>query len=291
MSAAVVPRPASASLQTPQPGLLGDTKERDYAHKLSRFNRFAAPELRRAMESLHLQPGMRVLDAGCGTGEALRWLRDAVGAQGSVLGIDLSTAHLALARPQAPADVDVIQADVTMLPLQAGSFDLIWTVNTLNHLRDPLSGLSALLALLRPGGRVAWGQSSFLPDMYFAWDARLERVTNEAVRSYYRDRYSLDERDLTGVRALAGMLRQAGFKNVQARTFNIDRISPLAPNDEDYLLETIFRGTWGPRLQPYLSEDDYAELLRLCDPGDPRFALRRPDFHFLQTFTLVVGSV
>jgi ubiquinone/menaquinone biosynthesis C-methylase UbiE len=282
MPAAVVPMPS---------GLLGDTKERDYAHKLSRFNRFAAPELRRAMESLHLQPGMSVLDAGCGTGEALRWLHDAVGTQGAVLGIDLSTAHLALARAQAPTDVGVIQADVTMLPLQAGSFDLIWTVNTLNHLHDPIAGLSALLALLRPGGRVAWGQSSFLPDMYFAWDARLERVTNEAVRRYYRDRYGLDERDLTGVRALVGMLREAGLNDVRAQTFSIDRVSPLAASDEDYLLETLFRGTWGPRLQPYLSEDDYAELLRLCDPHDARFALARPDFHFLQTFTLVVGGV
>ncbi|MGA7439828.1 MAG: hypothetical protein WBW32_17025, partial [Luteibacter sp.] len=58
----------------PARGLLGDTTARDYSEKLRRFNAFAAPELCRAIASLGLKPGMRVLDAGCGTGEALAWL-------------------------------------------------------------------------------------------------------------------------------------------------------------------------------------------------------------------------
>src|SRR6185312_13111688 len=58
--------------------LLGDTTARDYAHKLNLFNSFAQPELRRAIADLDLKPGMRVLDAGCGTGEALEWLLDEV---------------------------------------------------------------------------------------------------------------------------------------------------------------------------------------------------------------------
>ncbi|MHA6203574.1 class I SAM-dependent methyltransferase [Dyella soli] len=270
-------------------GLLGDTKHRDYAPKLSLFNRFAAPELRKAIASLQLEPGAHVLDAGCGTGEALQWLRDAVGDEGTVTGLDLSSAHVAAARAQAPADALVIQADLDRLPLPARCFDLVWSVNTINHLRDPDAGLATLAALLRPGGRLALGQSSLLPDMYFAWDSRLERLTNEAVRQYYRDRYALDERDLTAVRALVGRLRRAGLKDVRARTFIIERVSPVGTDDENYLLEAIFRATWGERLRPYLSDADHAELARLCDPLDPGYALRRSDFHFLQTFTLVVG--
>ena len=57
-----------------------------------------------------------------------------------------------------------------------------------------------------------------------------------------------------------------------------------------YLLDAIFRDTWGERLRPYLSDDDYAELVRVCDPRHSQFALRRPDFHFLQSFTLVTGE-
>jgi len=272
-------------------GLLGDTPMRDYSRKLRLFNAFAAPELRRAIGSLDLRPGMRILDAGCGTGEALSWLQDEVNPGGSVVGLDLSAAHVAAASSRVAPGVEVLQADLLDAPLPAASFDLVWCVNTLHHLHNPVLGLQRLKRLLRPRGRIALGQSSILPDMYFAWDSRLERLTNEAVRQYYRDRYGVDERNLAAVRSLVGVIRRAQLCNVTALTFVIERVSPVNPSTEAYLIEAIFRGTWGERLRPYLAQEDYAELLRLSDPQHSKFALRRPDFHFLQSFTLVVGDM
>jgi len=272
-------------------GLLGDTTARDYSNKLRLFNAFAEPELRRAIAGLGLKQGMRVLDAGCGTGEALRWLSDAVGPHGTVVGIDLSAAHVAAARAIVSDQVLVLQADVRRPPLEPLNFDFIWSVNTINHLHEPLAGVRVLAGLLRPGGRIALGQSSLLPDMFFAWDSRLERLTNEAVRRYYRHRYGLAERDLANTRSIVGLLRRAALHSVTAQTFIIERVSSLRPADEAYLLEAIFRGTWGERLRPYLSAEDHAELTALCDPGHPAYALRRADFHFLQTFTMAVGQV
>jgi SAM-dependent methyltransferase len=170
------------------------------------------------------------------------------------------------------------------------SFDLVWCVNTVNHIHEPVRAVTALKDLARSGGRVVLGQSALLPEMYFAWDARLERLTNEAVRQYYRERYGVSEQQLTHVRGLVGWLRTAGLRNVTAHTVAIERVAPLAPADADYLLEAIFRGTWGERLRPYMSAADHAQLTRLCDPQDPQFALQRPDFHFVQCFTVVVGE-
>ncbi len=272
-------------------GLLGDTVSRDYSHKLRLFNSFAAAELCQAIANLGLKQGMRVLDAGCGTGEALQWLCDAVGPQGTVVGIDLAEAHASAARANAAGRVLVLQADVKQPPLVPGTFDLVWSVNTINHLRQPLAGIQALAGLLCPGGRIAVGQSSLLPDMFFAWDSRLERLTTEAVRRYYRDRYALSEVDLTDTRSIVGMLRNALLRNVRSHTSIIERLFPLNPADEAYLLEAIFRDTWGDRLRPFLSDADYGELIALCDPRHPKYALRRSDFHFLQTFTVAVGQV
>jgi SAM-dependent methyltransferase len=272
-------------------GLLGDTPLRDYSRKLRSFNSFAEPELRALIANMGLGPGMRVLDAGCGTGEALPWLLNEVNPSGSVVGIDLAAAHVDAARVHASANIEVFQDDLLTTQLAPASVDFVWCVNTINHLRNSIQAVNRLTALLRPGGRIALGQSSLLPDMYFAWDSRLERVTNEAVRQYYRDRYSLDERDLTSVRAIVGVLRAANLRNVAVRTVLIERVSPVDAATENYLLDVIFRDTWGERLRPYLSCDDYTELMHVCDPQHPQFALRRPDFHFLQTFTLATGEV
>jgi SAM-dependent methyltransferase len=277
--------PAAATV-----GRLGDTPQRDYSRKLRLFSALAEPELRAAIASLGLGRGMCVLDAGCGTGEMLGWLAEAVAPGGMALGIDLSNTHLIAARAVLGPSALLLQADLLRNPLTIATFDLVWSVNTIHHLRDPAAGACAMAALLRPGGRLALGQSSLLPDMYFAWDARLERVTTEAVRAYYRDRYGLSEQDLTAVRGLLGLLQSAGLSGITARTFVIERFAPLELHARAWLLEAIFRGTWGERLRPYLSQADYEELMRVCDPQHPQFALRRPDFHFVQTFTLAVGA-
>ena len=271
--------------------MLGDTPARDYSRKLNLFNAFAEPELRRLIEGLGLRAGMQVLDAGCGTGEALEWLLAEVKPLGTVTGIDLSAAHVQVARLRASPQIQVLEGDLLNAPRATASFDFIWSVNTINHLHDRAAGVKRLASLLRSGGRIALGQSALLPDMYFAWDSRLERMTNEAVRQYYRDRYRLGEGDLAAVRALIGVLRGAGLRRVAARTIMIERVSPVDEATEAYLVEAIFRDTWGERLRPYLSNDDYSELVHLCDPQHPNFALRRADFHFLQSFTLVTGEI
>jgi SAM-dependent methyltransferase len=276
---------------TASTSLLGDTSDRDYSAKLRRFNAFAEPEIRVLIRSLELKPGMHILDAGCGTGEALNWLSSEVKPSGSVVGIELATAHVAAARTHASPTIQIHQADLFEFSMKHASFDLVWCVNTINHLTNPVDGVRHLAKLLRPKGRLALGQSSLLPDMYFAWDARLERVTNEAVRSYYRDRYHLEEQDLAPVRAIVGILHRANLQKITARTIVIERLGPLDAATASYLTEAIFRDTWGEHLRPYLSSADYTELSRLCDPQHPRFALRRPDFHFLQSFTLAVAEV
>jgi SAM-dependent methyltransferase len=284
-------RITSAPRHSAADGMLGDTPLRNYSEKLRLFNAFAEPELRSLIAGLGLAAGMQVLDAGCGTGEALHWLWEAVKPAGAVLGVDLAAAHVEAARGQLIPPIEVLQADLLEVFLPPESFDFIWCVNTLHHLRDPLRGLRRLATLLRPGGRIALGQSSLLPDMYFAWDSRLERATNDAVREYYRNRYALGESELAAVRSLLGVMRAAPLRNVSIRTIVIERVTPLGTAGRAYLLESIFRQTWGERLRPYMTASDHEQLVRLCDPQHAQFALRRPDFHFLQTFTLAVGEV
>jgi hypothetical protein len=95
---------------------------------------------------------------------------------------------------------------------------------------------------------------------------------------------------MAAIRSLVGWLHAAELQQVTVRTRMIERTHPLTAADESYLLDVIFRSTWGERLRAYLHPRDFEALMRLCDPDDARYALRRPDFHFLQSLTIAVAT-
>ena len=267
-------------------GLYGDTAQRNYGNKLALFNQFAAPELRQVIAWLGLQPRQVVLDAGCGAGHITQWLHEAVTPGGYAIGLELAAAHCTMARA---ITTHVVQANVSQLPFVPETFDWIWTSNTLNHLAQPSAELRQLAAWLKPEGRLAIGQSSFLPEMIFAWDARLEREATYACRRYYCNKYGLGERDLSAPRHWVGVLRAVGFTDVTAKTVVIERVAPLSLFDEFYFAEW-FKNYWGHRVQAHVQHQDWQEIAWLTDPNSPYFAPRRPDFHYIETFTVVVGG-
>ena len=63
-----------------------------------------APWAADLVELAALQPGQRVLDIGCGTGIVARTTARRLGSGDSVVGLDVSSAMLAAARPAAAAE-------------------------------------------------------------------------------------------------------------------------------------------------------------------------------------------
>jgi SAM-dependent methyltransferase len=262
---------------------LGDAPDRSYARKLERFARFIAPELERIVDDLALPRGARVLDAGCGVGNAtlLFARRDAC-----VVGMDLSLPHLASAQA---AGITFVQADASQPCFRERSFDLIWSCNTVNHVADPVSTLAALSATLRPGGRIALAQSHFLAEMFFAWDLELDDAVRRACHEYYRARYGLDVAATSGIRNLVGLLQRAGLRIERVRTYTIDRVQPLDAADRDFFADTVFAGYWGEKLKPWLTAEQWSALERNTDSESPDYCLDRPDFHHIQTLTVCIG--
>ncbi|MET8570283.1 methyltransferase domain-containing protein [Streptomyces sp. NPDC004783] len=114
------------------------------------------PAFAAAVAELGLRPGDRVLDAGCGTGRALRPLRAAVGPSGTVLGADLTPAMLrAAVRAGRDREGRLLLADVAALPLRAGSLDAVFAAGLIAHLPDPAANLRELARVVRPGGVLA----------------------------------------------------------------------------------------------------------------------------------------
>ncbi|MEH2110250.1 class I SAM-dependent methyltransferase [Nostoc sp.] len=98
---------------------------------------------------------IRILDAGCGTGVGTEYLVH-LNPQASVVGIDLSTGALAVAKERCQrSGANRVEFhhlslfDVEQLP---GEFDLINCVGVLHHTPDPIRGIQALAKKLTPGG-------------------------------------------------------------------------------------------------------------------------------------------
>jgi SAM-dependent methyltransferase len=91
-----------------------------------------------------LSPGLRVLDAGCGNGEYLRAL---AGQPVRAVGCDLSMGML-----RSAAHPALLNADVTALPLQDGTFDVVLALHMLYHVPDRQAAVRELRRVLASGG-------------------------------------------------------------------------------------------------------------------------------------------
>lgn len=120
---------------------------------------------RRGIELLHLQPGQRVLDLGCGTGLNFAGLQQRVGPRGRIVGVDASGAMLARARRRARRagwdNVELLEADATHLDvdrvrhLAGGAVDAALATYALSLMPDWRSAWQGMVAATAPGGRLA----------------------------------------------------------------------------------------------------------------------------------------
>lgn len=117
-----------------------------------------APGVRRlrrhAVDALDPQPGDVVVDLGCGTGANFPFLREAVGPDGTVVGVDFSAGVLARARSRAAGweNVHVVRGDATELPIERA--DAVFGSFLSGMLDAPTTALTDWCSLVGSGGRV-----------------------------------------------------------------------------------------------------------------------------------------
>jgi SAM-dependent methyltransferase len=133
-----------------------------WADNAERFDRAVAAYHGPFMAACRIARGERVLDIGCGTGQATRDAARAAG-PGSALGVDLSARMIELARRLAAGqdieNVSFEQADAQIHPFGAGSFDAAISRTGTMFFADPGAAFTNIGRALGPGGRLvmlAW---------------------------------------------------------------------------------------------------------------------------------------
>ncbi|MEA2241485.1 MAG: hypothetical protein QOD24_1041, partial [Solirubrobacteraceae bacterium] len=112
----------------------------------------------------YLQPGMRLLDVGCGPGTITVDLAARV-APGTVIGVDQEPAVIAeagqLLQEHGSGNVRFKTADVYALGFDEESFDVVHAHQVLQHLTDPVAALVEMRRVLRPNGILALRDGDF----------------------------------------------------------------------------------------------------------------------------------
>jgi demethylmenaquinone methyltransferase/2-methoxy-6-polyprenyl-1,4-benzoquinol methylase len=167
-----------------------------------------------------VQPGDRVLDSCCGTGDlALACER----AGGRVTGLDFSERMLERARRKSK-QVEWVQGDALALPFEDGAFDAATVGFGVRNLADLERGLAELRRVLRDGGRVGVLEITrprgLLGPFYRVWFEQLVPMLGRLLPGGWAYSYlPASVRRFPRPEDLAELLRAAGFEDVRYRLF------------------------------------------------------------------------
>jgi SAM-dependent methyltransferase len=167
-------------------------------------------------DQVGLRAGQSVVELGCGPRGCLDLLAERVGPRGDVLGIERSPDAVALARKLMRelelTNVEVRRGDARATGLARGGFDVATARLVLVNVPAPEEIVAEAVALVRPGGAVAFHDADYVSHVCDPSLPALDRLLE-----LFHASAQLTGIDLTVGRTLPRLLRQAGLVDVQAR--------------------------------------------------------------------------
>lgn len=131
------------------------------------------PVLDGVLERAGLQSGDAVLDIGCGTGASTLAAADIVGSAGQVMGADISTLLLDMARDRAAdrGNIRFVDADASTYAFEPASFDHLISRFGVMFFADSVAAFANMAKGLKPGAQVSFASWGQIPNNPFFVDA------------------------------------------------------------------------------------------------------------------------
>lgn len=178
-----------------------------------------------------------ILDAGCGIGGSALYLADKY--QANVIGITLSPvqAQRATERAEAagmatgaPPRAEFVVADALHTPFNEQQFDLIWSMESGEHMPDKAAFLQECYRLLKPGGQLLMATWCHRPTDSLA--GPLTTAEQRHLEGIYRN-YALPY--VISLPEYAQIAQDCGFQSIQTADWS-DAVAPFW----DLVIESVF---------------------------------------------------
>lgn len=218
------------------------------ADRLSLINQTASPYTYfKLYEIKGVFPNIqKILDVGCGTGEAFPIFKE-VFPNAMIVGIDSSKEALEFAGKRKIA-VKLIATDVNTMTynFELGRiipFDLIFTRNTMIHIKNPQYLLEEMIKCGKKGS-VIFAQEADWSKACANWDdfkifktALIKMMKNYGMHPFIGN-------------ALKGLFQKSGLKNIKVQSFS----DIIKPKDETWNILFYLLDVAGERIAPFLKE-------------------------------------
>ncbi|WP_019413568.1 demethylmenaquinone methyltransferase [Paenisporosarcina sp. TG20] len=181
------------------------------------------------MSRMDVKVGSTALDVCCGTADWTIAIGEAVGQNGKAIGLDFSQnmLNVGIEKVKDYPQIELIHGNAMELPFAESTFDYVTIGFGLRNVPDYLQVLKEIHRVLKPGGMFVCLETSqselpVFKQLFRFYFKYIMPVFGKFFAKSYKEYSWLQEsaKDFPGMKALAKLLEQAGFDQVEYKPYS-----------------------------------------------------------------------